>query len=448
MTANASFDFDLLARLTDAPGPVGHEDRVRDVVRDELPAVDAVRTDAMGNVVATVEGSANPDYEVLVAAHMDEIGLIVSDVDDDGFCSVEPLGGWNPDALRGHPVTVHAREGDYDGVVGINAAHTAAEEAPEDWTLDDAHVFTGLDPEEATEAFGVGDVVTFDSDLRELGECVSGSALDDRAGVYVLLEAARLADPDVTVHYAATVQEEVGLRGAAALGVDVDPEGGRATQSDLLLYRRGVVDGHVRVGEPRGLQEDVHARPVVQRGAGDALAQLAEVAVEGHDVADAERLGGLLGVEPGEHVGVVQRPVLGGLLGGRVRGVDSHHPVVVALAGVDGDRVSAERVRVPTAERLHGAEAVVVDVAHDQPDLVHVRGDEHLVVGVRAPLDGGDDVPHRVRPHGVDGGEFVAHDVAHAVLVADGAGSVGQARQQVEVERRVRSHVLTVAARA
>jgi endoglucanase len=224
MTANATFDFDLLARLTDAPGPAGYEDRVRDVVRDELPAVDAVRTDAMGNVVATVRGSANPDYEVLVAAHMDEIGLIVSDVDDDGFLSVEPLGGWNPDALRGHPVTVHTREGDYEGVVCINAAHTAADESPEEWTLTDAHVFTGLDPEEANQRFGVGDIVTFDSDLRELGECVSGSSLDNRAGVYVLLEAARRVDPEVTVHYAATVQEEVGLRGAAALGVDVDPD--------------------------------------------------------------------------------------------------------------------------------------------------------------------------------------------------------------------------------
>jgi len=224
MTTNATFDFDLLARLTDAPGPAGYEDRVRDVVRDELPAVDAVRTDAMGNVVATVHGSANPDYEVLVAAHMDEIGLIVSDVDDDGFLSVESLGGWNPDALRGHPVTVHTREGDYEGVVGINAAHTAADEAPEEWTLNDAHVFTGLSPEEATQRFGVGDIVTLNSDLRELGECVSGSSLDDRAGVYVLLEAARRADPEVTVHYAATVQEEVGLRGAAALGVDIDPD--------------------------------------------------------------------------------------------------------------------------------------------------------------------------------------------------------------------------------
>jgi endoglucanase len=224
VTANATFDFDLLARLADAPGPVGREGRVRDVVRDELPAVDAVRTDAMGNLVATVEGTETRDYEVLVAAHIDEIGLVVSDVDDDGFLSVGPLGGWNPDALRGHPVTVHAGDGDYDAVVGITAAHTAPEEAPEEWTLDDAHVFTGLDPAAANETFRVGDVVTLDADLREMGRCVAGSSLDDRAGVYVLLEAARRADPDVTVHYAATVQEEVGLRGAAALGVDVDPD--------------------------------------------------------------------------------------------------------------------------------------------------------------------------------------------------------------------------------
>ena len=277
MTANATLNFDLLARLADAPGPVGREDEIRDVVRDELPPVDAVRTDAMGNVVATAEGDAAPGYEVLVAAHMDEIGLVVSDVDDDGFLSVEPLGGWNPDALRGHPVTVHAEDGEYDAVVGVTAAHTAAEAAPDEWTLDDAHVFTGLDPAAAAETFRVGDVVTFDGDLREMGRCVAGSSLDDRAGVYVLVEAARRADPDVTVHYAATVQEEVGLRGAAALGVDVDPDLAVALDGTLEQSYPGVdpADAISKLGDGVGVKRK-DASVVPTPAVVDRLESLAE----------------------------------------------------------------------------------------------------------------------------------------------------------------------------
>ena len=314
MTANARFDFDLLARLADAPGPTGYEDPVREVVRDELPPVDAVRTDAMGNVVATVEGSENPDYEVLVAAHMDEIGLIVSDVDDDGFLSVEPLGGWNPDALRGHPVTVHAEQGDYDGVVGITAAHTAAEEAPEEWTLDDAHVFTGLDPADASEAFAVGDVVTLDSDLRELGACVAGSSLDDRAGVYVLVEAARLAEPKVTVHYAATVQEEVGLRGATALGADVDPDLAVALDGTLEQSHPGVDPSNAisKLGDGVGVKRK-DATVIPTPGVAERFESLAET----HDITVQREVswnigtdtGGLQNAGGGRPVGALSVPV-------------------------------------------------------------------------------------------------------------------------------------------
>lgn len=292
----SEFDADLLARLTDTPGPVGFEERVRDVVSDELRDVDAVETDAMGNLVATVEGTENPEYEVLVAAHMDEIGLIVSDVDDEGFLSVSPLGGWNPDALRGQPVTVHAADGDYDAVVGINAAHTAADEAPEEWTLSDAHVFTGLDPEDAAETFAVGDVVTFDSDLRELGECVSGSSLDDRAGVYVLVEAARRANPDVTVHYAATVQEEVGLRGARALGVDVDPDLVVALDGTLEQSYPGVAPANAisKLGEGVGIKRKdasvITTPQVVERFEGLA---------EEHDIAFQREVAWNVGTDTG-----------------------------------------------------------------------------------------------------------------------------------------------------
>ncbi|MFB6176654.1 MAG: M42 family metallopeptidase [Halobaculum sp.] len=296
MSETAEFDFDLLARLTDAPGPTGYEGRVRDVVREELPDVDRVRTDSMGDVVATVEGSETPDYEVLVAAHVDEIGLVVSHVDDEGFLSVEPLGGWNPDALRGQPVTVHTGDGDYDAVVGIEAAHTAADEAPEEWTLDDAHIFTGLDAETATETFAAGDTVTFDSDLRELGECISGSSLDDRSGVYVLLEAARRADPDVTVHYAATVQEEVGLRGATALGVDVDPDLVVALDGTLEQSYPGVDPSNAitKLGEGVGIKRK-DATVITTRGVVDRF----ETVADERDVAFQREVSWNIGTDTG-----------------------------------------------------------------------------------------------------------------------------------------------------
>ena len=234
------YDRDLLFDLSAAHGPVGYEGPVRDVVRTALePHVDRLRTDSMGNVVGTVEetstssrtgsdgtvqGDANADREVVVAAHMDEIGFMVSRVTDEGFLRVDSLGGWNAQILRAQPVAVHAAEGPIPGVVGAEPAHTRDEDDLEG--VDDVAVDLGLDADEAADRVAVGDVVTLDVDPRDLGDCVVGKALDDRAGVYAMLAAARRCDPDATVHFCATVQEEVGLRGAAAVATDpaVDPD--------------------------------------------------------------------------------------------------------------------------------------------------------------------------------------------------------------------------------
>ena len=116
------FDFELLRELTETSGVPGYEDRIRDVVREELEAnTDEVRTDAMGNVVGTVEGSS--DYEVAIAAHMDEIGFMVKHVDEDGFLKVDALGGWDARVLRAQRVTVHGQE-DLTGVIGSVPPHT------------------------------------------------------------------------------------------------------------------------------------------------------------------------------------------------------------------------------------------------------------------------------------------------------------------------------------
>ncbi|WP_284012031.1 M42 family metallopeptidase [Halobaculum litoreum] len=219
------FDFDLLRELTETSGVPGYEDRVRDHVRavfDE--AVDEVRTDSMGNVIGTVEGSG--DYEVAVAAHMDEIGFMVKHVTDDGFLKVDALGGWDPRVLRAQRVRVHTQQGDLTGVIGSVPPHTlSAEDREKDDAVEDVVIDLGREGDEVEELVAVGDLVTMEQTTVEMGDTVTGKALDDRVCLFAMLEAAReLTDPEATVHFCATVQEEVGLRGAQALGVDVDPD--------------------------------------------------------------------------------------------------------------------------------------------------------------------------------------------------------------------------------
>ncbi|MEF8801906.1 MAG: M20/M25/M40 family metallo-hydrolase [Halolamina sp.] len=218
------FDFDLLRDVTETSGVPGYEDRVRDIVREEIEAnTDTVRTDAMGNVVGTVDGDS--DYSVAVAAHMDEIGFMVKHITEEGFLKLDALGGWDARVLRAQRVTVHGEE-DITGVFGSVPPHTL-DEAPEngDDEVGDRAVDLGRDPEEVEELVSVGDIVTMQQDTIQMGDSVTGKALDDRVCLFAMLEAARsIENPDVTIHFCATVQEEVGLRGATALGVDVDPD--------------------------------------------------------------------------------------------------------------------------------------------------------------------------------------------------------------------------------
>ncbi len=217
----------LLTELTEERGVPGHEERIRKLVRRELSGIaDEVRTDAMGNVVGTIEGSG--DGAVAVAAHMDEVGFMVSHVRTDeepfGFLEIEPLGGWDPRVMAAQRVTVHTEDGDLPGVVGSPPPHTddGDREEPE---LDDLAVDVGLPAAAVGERVSVGDLVTLDARTDRLGETVVGKALDDRICLFAAIEAARrLEDPEATIHLCATVQEEVGLRGASAVAAELDAD--------------------------------------------------------------------------------------------------------------------------------------------------------------------------------------------------------------------------------
>ena len=151
---------------------------------------------------------------------------MIRHVTDEGFLQLDALGGWDPRILRAQRVRIHTEEESLLGVIGSVPPHTLSEEQREKkQDVSDVYVDVGLSGEAVKEQVSVGDVVTMHQTTVRMGDNVTGKALDDRVCLFAMLQAARrLTDPEVTVHFVATVQEEVGLRGAHAVGVDLDPD--------------------------------------------------------------------------------------------------------------------------------------------------------------------------------------------------------------------------------
>ena len=215
-------DIALLTALAEAGGPSGREERVTAVVEPELAAVcDRVDRDPLGGVLAVRGDGAT---RLMLAAHMDEIGLMVTHVDDRGFLRVLPLGGWDARTIISQRVLVQGRE-DLEGVVGTTPVHLLDKEArrkvPE---VTDLAIDVGLPAERVRELVRPGDVATRVRDVRPLGDLVTAKSLDDRIGLLVMIEAMRAAGPSpAQVIAAATVQEEVGLRGSRVATERVRP---------------------------------------------------------------------------------------------------------------------------------------------------------------------------------------------------------------------------------
>jgi tetrahedral aminopeptidase len=218
----------LLKALVEVAGPSGREDRVRDIVRPELEkSCDRVDQDALGNLVGVRDGSGGP--RLVLAAHMDEIGLMVTHIDDRGFLKFIPLGGWDPRTLVGQRVKVRGRR-DLPGVVGARAIHLQDEaergKAPK---LEGMAIDLGMTADEVRELVRPGDTATRTRDLMEMGALLTAKSMDDRVGVFVMLEAMAKAKPSpCEVHAAATAQEEVGLRGARVAASRARPDIGVA----------------------------------------------------------------------------------------------------------------------------------------------------------------------------------------------------------------------------
>ncbi|QGJ72322.1 Aminopeptidase YsdC [Planctomycetales bacterium 10988] len=217
--------------LITTPGTSGYEQQVQAKVRGFVkPFADSVTTDLHGNVIAAV----NPDasFRIMLAGHCDQIGFLVHYIDPSGFISVVPVGGWDIQILLGQKVLIWGKNGPVSGALGRKAIHLLTpEERKQVPKIHDLWIDIGVNSaDEANEYVKVGDMVTMELGIREMpGQLVCGPAMDNRAGVWVVMEALRRAssrNPECGIFSVSTVQEEIGLRGAKTSAFSVDPQVG------------------------------------------------------------------------------------------------------------------------------------------------------------------------------------------------------------------------------
>lgn len=227
----------LLEQLTQTPGVPGREGRIRGVIEDHLGKhllVDEVRTDALGSLIGIrkprpTASSSNPPVRVLVAAHMDQIGFLVSNISDDGFLRVHPLGGFDARTLFARRVIVCASSGeDLPGVMNPVGRHLHAatsddlKKIPE---IGEFFVDLSLPGAAVKEKVELGDMIVLQGPFSEVGQSIVSQALDNRVGCWALIRALeRLESHNCEIHAAWTAQEELGSRGAQPTSFGIAPD--------------------------------------------------------------------------------------------------------------------------------------------------------------------------------------------------------------------------------
>ncbi len=229
----------LFKELTEAFGPPGFEDDVRDILKRYLSAFD-LSYDRLGSVIASKTGRGGP--RIMVAAHMDEVGFIVKDITKEGYIKFAPIGGWWPLVMLGQRVIVRSRNKDYHGVIGSTPPHILKpEQRKKIPDISDMYIDIGVIEDKGAKELGIrkGDPIIPFTVFTELENNVfAAKAWDNRIGCAVLAGVAeRLAKEDFpsTLHLVGTVQEEVGLRGARTSAQLIKPDIAFAVDVSLAL---------------------------------------------------------------------------------------------------------------------------------------------------------------------------------------------------------------------
>jgi len=256
---------DFLERFVNSASPSGFETEASRIwVEEAKKFAEEVYRDVHGNSIARINGGGTP--RIMLAGHVDEIGLMVSYIDDNGFIYFREIGGWDSQILPGQRVSILTNSGRISGVIGRKPIHTLKEEErkkavkPEELWID----VGARDGKECKNFISVGDSVIMDRGFSRLrNELVVGRGFDDKVGASVALEAARLLTelkPSAEIYAVATVQEEIGLRGAITSAFGIAPKVGIAID---VTPASDIPGGDKKIGGDISLGKG----PVIERGA-------------------------------------------------------------------------------------------------------------------------------------------------------------------------------------
>jgi endoglucanase len=243
---------EFLIKLSNSVGVSGYETERAGIILDFLKQhCDDAHIDKFGNVIGFKKGKGKG--KLMFSAHMDEIGLMVAHIDEQGFLGVSQIGGFDQRTLLAQEVVVHGKEKIY-GVIGVKPPHiTTPEEAKKSVKLEHLLIDTGYDVDEVKELVSVGDIVTINRQAVELkNNRLAGKCMDDTVGVAVyapILEKLKDFSHDLDLYFVASAQEEVGMRGAKTAAQVIEPDMAIALEAGFGLSVEGADDGDVLLGD-------------------------------------------------------------------------------------------------------------------------------------------------------------------------------------------------------
>lgn len=211
----------MLKNLSNAFGPSGCEDEVRDIIKNEMKKYcDEMYEDSIGNLVCHKKGIKINNKSIMLTAHMDEVGFIISYVTDNGYLKFQTVGGIDPNVLISKKIVIGEKR--VCGVIGDKPKNS--KDGTDKIKVNDLYIDIGAKSrEDALRYIDIGDYACFDSDYVEFGDgFVKAKALDDRVGCYALINIAK-RNPKADIYYVFAVQEEVGHRGAIIASGKIDP---------------------------------------------------------------------------------------------------------------------------------------------------------------------------------------------------------------------------------
>lgn len=225
---------DFLHELLATPSPTGFEQPVQRIVRERMKRyADSIQTDLHGNVIVALNPKA--PRKVMLAGHCDQIGLMVRHISNEGFIYVSALGGMDVGVLHGARVTIHSERGPVEGIIGRKPIHAQSADERDKTKNDIEKLWIDIgakSKKEAEKRVAIGDCATFALGVLELGnDLICAPGLDDKVGLFVAMETLRVCSSkklNVGLYAVSTVQEEVGLRGAATSAFGISPEVGIA----------------------------------------------------------------------------------------------------------------------------------------------------------------------------------------------------------------------------